>query len=89
MGYAITKKGQVTIPKWVRDELNLKPRDEVNWRITDSGDVILQPKMLSQDSFENAIEEAKAVFDLGMSTDEWLDMTRGADRRDATVESAA
>jgi AbrB family looped-hinge helix DNA binding protein len=30
---ALTRKGQVTIPKWIRDHLGLKPFDKVEFEI--------------------------------------------------------
>lgn len=65
----LTSKGQVTIPKAIRDELGLKPRDEVEIFIKD-GDVWLRKADSSlQDlagslppiglDIEEAIERAK------------------------------
>ncbi len=33
----ITAKGQITIPKYVRDSLNLKPGDKVRFEVDDGG----------------------------------------------------
>ncbi len=38
----ITTKGQVTIPKPLRDKFNLNPRDKVDFK-TDGKQIILQP----------------------------------------------
>ncbi|SMO57572.1 AbrB/MazE/SpoVT family DNA-binding domain-containing protein [Gracilimonas mengyeensis] len=35
----LTSKGQVTIPKKIRDKLNLKPGDKINFDIEAEGDV--------------------------------------------------
>lgn len=43
----ITSKGQVTIPKAVRDLLGLIPGDEVSFEVGDDGRVYLQPKKSS------------------------------------------
>jgi AbrB family looped-hinge helix DNA binding protein len=42
IGAKITGKGQVTIPKRIRDELGLKPGDRVLFVLRD-GEVVLQP----------------------------------------------
>jgi AbrB family looped-hinge helix DNA binding protein len=41
---AITSKGQATIPKAVRDHLQLKPGDRVKFFIHPDGSVVLLPK---------------------------------------------
>jgi antitoxin PrlF len=42
MGNALTVKGQVTIPKRVRDALGLKPGDEVDFVVEGSGSVVVR-----------------------------------------------
>lgn len=39
----VTSKGQITIPKVVRDSLELNPGDKVNFFVNDSGEVIFLP----------------------------------------------
>ena len=39
----ITSKGQVTIPKQVRESLRLHTGDRIDFIVTDEGDVILKP----------------------------------------------
>src|SRR5437016_14013902 len=45
MESAITVKGQATIPKAVRDHLQLKPGDRVKFFIHPDGSVVLLPKL--------------------------------------------
>ncbi|MDH3816153.1 MAG: type II toxin-antitoxin system PrlF family antitoxin [Acidobacteriota bacterium] len=40
----LTSKGQVTIPKIVRDELGLREGDRVAFRILEDGTVIVEPE---------------------------------------------
>jgi len=40
----VTTKGQVTIPKAVRDELGLKEGDRVAFRVLEDGTVIVEPE---------------------------------------------
>ena len=42
MKATITSKGQVTIPKPVRDHLHLKEKDRIDFKISDDGKVLLE-----------------------------------------------
>lgn len=39
----ITSKGQITIPKEIRDSLLLRNGDKVDFTITDQGEVLIRP----------------------------------------------
>lgn len=41
MGTSVTTKGQVTIPKPIRDALGLKPGSEVDFQVNEQGQVVL------------------------------------------------
>ena len=43
MSTALTSKGQVTIPKRIRDALHLEPGTQVEFSVNASGEVVLQP----------------------------------------------
>ena len=45
MESAITAKGQATIPKPIRDHLQLKPGDRVKFFVHPDGSVVLLPKI--------------------------------------------
>lgn len=45
MESALTRKGQATIPKIVRDHLHLKPGDKVKFFLHPDGTVVLLPKL--------------------------------------------
>ena len=45
MSVKITSKGQVTLPKIVRDYLKVNPGDEVSFRFTFDGTVVVEPKV--------------------------------------------
>ncbi len=45
MQSAITTKGQMTIPKAIRQHLGLKPGDRVKFFLRDDGSVVLLPKL--------------------------------------------
>ncbi|MBS0656345.1 MAG: type II toxin-antitoxin system PrlF family antitoxin [Verrucomicrobia bacterium] len=40
----ITSKGQVTIPKDIRDILKIGPGDQIDFIISDEGEVLLSPR---------------------------------------------
>ena len=42
---AITRKGQATIPKAIREHLHLKPGDRVKFFLHPDGSVVLLPKL--------------------------------------------
>jgi AbrB family looped-hinge helix DNA binding protein len=45
MESAITRKGQATIPKAIREHLHLKPGDRVKFFLHPDGTVVLLPKL--------------------------------------------
>ena len=53
----ITSKGQVTIPKKVRDSLGLEPGDFVTYEITDDSSAILRRVEPYDASFHLAVSE--------------------------------
>ncbi|MCG8336340.1 MAG: AbrB/MazE/SpoVT family DNA-binding domain-containing protein [Proteobacteria bacterium] len=63
--YAITPKGQVTIPVSVREELNLKPGDRIIYEKS-SGGILIKPakkNMLDDFGFMKSIEVQKIDLD--------------------------
>jgi AbrB family looped-hinge helix DNA binding protein len=45
----MTSKGQITIPKPVRDQLHLRPGDKIDFRILQNGTVTLTPRTTRTD----------------------------------------
>ena len=66
MGSSLTSKGQVTIPKKVRDALDLAPGSLVEFVVNQEGEVILQKagrrKVLRKDRFEAARGKAQVKW---------------------------
>jgi AbrB family looped-hinge helix DNA binding protein len=56
MPTAVTSKGQVTIPKAIRDVLGIGPRDRVEFVLRD-GEVILRPVRRSVLSFRGFLRQ--------------------------------
>lgn len=51
----ITSKGQTTIPKKIRDHLNLHPGDRVDFVIGENGRVIITPATLDAQELEGIL----------------------------------
>ena len=75
MATTVTSKGQVTIPKPVRDYLGIEPGSEVNFRRADDGNIIIE----KADGTRPPSRFAKAVGSAGpgMTTDELMALLRG------------
>jgi antitoxin PrlF len=76
MATTVTVKGQVTIPKKVRDAAGIHPGDRVDVRATPKGVMIEKPD--AADSYKiRILEVAKRGVIRGITTDELMEMTRG------------
>jgi AbrB family looped-hinge helix DNA binding protein len=70
----LTTKGQVTIPKRLRDHLGLKPGSFVEFELTADGRVFLKTR---QRMPESKFARLRGSAKLGMTTDEIMALTRG------------
>lgn len=77
MATTLTSKGQVTIPKKVRDLLGLKPGSAVEFELTDEGEVILKPAQPSRRRTPSRFAALRGRATVRMSTDEIMALTRG------------
>jgi len=83
MATAVTSKGQVTIPKHVRDALKIKPGTKVAIVLTGDGEAILRkapPNEKRPDRFDRALGAAEIKWH--GTTDEYMAMIRGYDDDD-------
>lgn len=71
----VTSKGQVTIPKPVRDMLGLVPGSKVAFRRNDDGDIVLMPADTNRPV--SRFEKWRGHAGPGLSTDEIMALTRG------------
>ncbi|MGH7061099.1 MAG: AbrB/MazE/SpoVT family DNA-binding domain-containing protein [Stellaceae bacterium] len=72
----MTAKGQVTIPKRLRDYLGLEPGATVDFELAEDGRAFLKTDRKRPESrFARLLGSAKA----GLSTDELMALTRGED----------
>jgi antitoxin PrlF len=73
----LTSKGQVTIPKRLREHLRLKPGAEVQFEVIDDGRVVIFAKSkTSKSRFAKLVGHAKGKGP-DMTTDEIMALTRG------------
>ena len=78
MATIVTVKGQVTLPKGVRDATGIKPGDKVEVRATAAGTVVIE-KTGALDDYAarlRALAERRLIDD-GMTTDEFMRWSRG------------
>lgn len=72
----VSERGQVTIPKQVRDRLGIRPGQVLTVR-EERGRVVMSKAVV-----EDPLESVTGILDLGRSTDELLEAMRG--KPDAT-----
>jgi antitoxin PrlF len=77
MTSTITRKGQVTIPKPVRDHLGIGPGSQIAFRRADDGSIVIE----KADGTRHASRFAKVIGSAGPgpSTDEIMALLRGND----------
>ena len=77
MATKVTSKGQVTIPKPVRDRLGIKPGSAVAFELAPDGRIVLiKVAAVAQ---VNRFEALRGRAGKGLSTDEIMALTRGED----------
>lgn len=77
MSTKITTKGQVTVPKTIRDLLGLKPGSEVNFRYGPNQEVILE--RADGERPPSRFAKLRGHAGPGLTTEELMAMLRGDD----------
>lgn len=73
----MTVKGQVTIPKKIRDALGLRPGAKVDFAVNQEGEVVLQrAKVVAKDQ-KDRFESARGSADIKWRTDDLMALLRG------------
>jgi AbrB family looped-hinge helix DNA binding protein len=75
MATTVTSKGQVTIPKRVRDRLGIQPGSAVDFRMADDGQIVLTK--VDGPMPKSRFEAVRGIADTGLSTDEIMALMRG------------
>ncbi len=76
----VTEKGQVTIPKPIRDRLAIGPGSEVDFVVSDEGVMLVKvgDGKADFDDFEAWAASIKGTWDFdGMTPDEYFESLRG------------
>ena len=72
----ITIKGQVTVPKPIRDALGLVPGSQVDFALGDQGRVVLQRAGAPRKKKVDRFEAARGKADIAWRTDELMALLR-------------
>lgn len=72
----VTEKGQVTIPKKIRDALGIEPGSEVDFELAD-GSAIVRKSANEPTRGSRIVERLRSRGDVQMSTDDIMALTRG------------
>jgi len=77
----VTEKGQVTIPKEIRDRLGITPGSEVDFIASGGGAMLVKIGEASDSAirdFDDWLERVRGTIDLGgMTTDDFMEFLRG------------
>lgn len=78
----VTSKGQVTIPLHLRRRKGIRTGSEVEFSELDEGLFVSKAKprkgaRSAGDDFEAYLDEVTGIVDLGMTTDEFMELLRG------------
>jgi len=77
MATNLTSKGQVTVPKKVRDYLGLKPGAPVTFERLANGEIALRAAKLSAKTRPSRFAKLRGRATVRMKTEEILALTRG------------
>ncbi|MCY4467263.1 MAG: AbrB/MazE/SpoVT family DNA-binding domain-containing protein [Thiotrichales bacterium] len=64
MQTTITSKGQVTVPKPIRDKLHLKPGDKIDFMLDEDGGMRVVPVTASVTQLKGMVPEPEFTVDL-------------------------
>lgn len=79
MATIMTIKGQVTIPKKIREALHLSPGDAVNFDVNRDGQIIVRKEGPGQGPKRDRFESVRGKAQVKWKTDELMALLRGDD----------
>jgi AbrB family looped-hinge helix DNA binding protein len=79
MATTLTSKGQVTIPKQIRDALNLAPGASVEFAVNREGEVVIHRVGARPSRKRDRFEAARGKADVKWRTDDLMTLLRGED----------
>ena len=77
MSTTVTRKGQVTIPKPVRDRLNIKPGSQVDFELAPDGRIVLVKAGRKRAAPRSRFDRIVGSATVNMTTDEIMALMRG------------
>ncbi|MBK7956629.1 MAG: AbrB/MazE/SpoVT family DNA-binding domain-containing protein [Candidatus Accumulibacter sp.] len=77
MSTTLTSKGQVTIPKQIRDALNLAPGCTVEFAVNRDGDVVIHKVDACPSRQPDRFDAARGKADVKWRTDDLMALLRG------------
>ena len=84
MGHTLTSKGQVTIPKAVRDMLGIGPGSEIEFGI-ENGNIVIR-KAGVREPLKSRFDSLVGMAGPGPSTDEVMEVFRGFSEPDPGLD---
>ena len=79
MTTTLTSKGQVTIPKQIRDALNMAPGCSVQFAVNRDGDVVIHKVGARASRKPDRFEAARGKSDIKWRTADLMELLRGED----------
>ncbi len=79
MGITVTSRGRITLPKWVRNLLEIEPGSTIDFERAADGRIVLV--MGGKEVRESRFARLRGHAGKGPSTDEIMALTRGRRRR--------
>ena len=79
MTTTLTSKGQVTIPKQIRDALGMAPGCSVQFAVNRDGDVVIHKVGARASRKPDRFEAARGKADVKWHTDDRMELLRGDD----------
>ena len=79
MATTVTSKGQVTIPKTLRDSMNIQPGSKVLFEANKDGEVVLRKCGPLEEHRPDRFDEVLGSADIKWRTDELMALLRGDD----------
>jgi AbrB family looped-hinge helix DNA binding protein len=77
MSTTLTSKGQITIPKQIRDALNLAPGCSVDFAVNSEGEVVIHKVGAQPNHKPDRFEAARGKADIKWRTDDLMALLRG------------
>jgi len=72
----VTSKGQVTIPREIRDRMGITPQSEVEFTV-EEGQVILRKTRSGKPRGDQLVRRLRGRATVRMTTDQIMELTRG------------